>query len=88
MDDTIPSDLDINIWRDTTVHRGTQPHSHFKYAGSSSHVFLAACASHQRAQEDLGRGKFTAALLQELAREGSQFYTYSELIKKLADIPG
>lgn len=83
---------DQNIWKDIpivpTPRAVRPPPPHFTYSGLSSHVFLAACGALEKAQEDKGRGRFTHALLQELAVEGAETLSYCDLVNRLPAIPG
>jgi hypothetical protein len=63
--------------------RGTEP---LLCIDQTSHVYLAACGSDQKAREENGRGVFTVALLKAM-REHIGKITYRNLIISLPVLP-
>ncbi|KAG8836257.1 hypothetical protein FRC18_011648 [Serendipita sp. 400] len=74
--------------RGTPKNKRADVPSDVEFAGSASHVLLAACASNQSAMEDGGRGIFTEALLSTVNTHGIKNLTYTSLIKRLPDLSG
>lgn len=93
--DLIDPDLDRDLWGDPfessgskTISGSTRPAGGYFYAGSHTHVLLAACGASEAAREEFGAGKFTEALLHVLGRVGSEQLSYTELIARIPDLNG
>ncbi|KAG6901492.1 hypothetical protein C0995_011170 [Termitomyces sp. Mi166 len=64
-----------------------QVRSIYPKIGMHSHVLLAACKQGQSAYEIRNHGVFTSALLSLLEQEGIQRLTYTDVIRRLPDLP-
>jgi hypothetical protein len=85
---TIPADLDLNIWVKSESGRGTIYEPGFLRKGLWSHVFLAACSANGKAFEDKEnkRGEFTHALFSLLKTTSDDSLTYAELLDRIKPI--
>ncbi|KAH7921893.1 hypothetical protein BV22DRAFT_1131903 [Leucogyrophana mollusca] len=84
----VPPKLDQEIWAPLMNHRAAELAPGFLHSGLRSHVLLAACGAGERAQEFQGRGLFTRALLDAFATVGSDKLTYTELVRRIANLRG
>ncbi|KAA1472278.1 hypothetical protein DENSPDRAFT_171259 [Dentipellis sp. KUC8613] len=83
----IPSDLDKDIWSNSSGDRLAKIASGFSYTGLRSHVLLAACSAEETAKEDNRRGVFTKALLETLCMYGADKVTYKDLTQRIPLLP-
>lgn len=90
LEEPLPPELDRDVWRTDSdlAPRGTAIAAGYGYTGLRSHVLLAACGSAEFAREQQGRGWFTKALLDVLYTVGADKLTYTDLMKRLPDLPG
>lgn len=84
----LPPNLDEDVWGSArrVIPRAAAPARHDQALGS--HILLAACGADEYAKEQKCRGWFTKALLEVLYRVGAEKLTYSDLMKRLPDLPG
>ncbi|TFY66007.1 hypothetical protein EVG20_g5083 [Dentipellis fragilis] len=83
----IPSDLDKDIWSNSSGDRLAKIASGFSHSGLRSHVLLAACSAEETAKEDNRRGVFTKALLEALRMYGADKVTYKDLTQRIPLLP-
>ncbi|KZV73885.1 hypothetical protein PENSPDRAFT_682439 [Peniophora sp. CONT] len=85
---TISASYQNEIWGGA-VERGLAKLDKFANGGLESHVVLAACGPDESAYEDFGthEGRFTSAFLRVLKASGTDTMTYSELIRRLDNLP-
>lgn len=84
----LPQNLDEDVWGSSKriAPRAAAPARKGQALGS--HILLAACGADEYAKEQKCRGWFTKALLEVLYRVGAEKLTYSDLMKRLPDLPG
>ncbi|KAA1472305.1 hypothetical protein DENSPDRAFT_897123 [Dentipellis sp. KUC8613] len=83
----IPSDLDKDIWSNSSGDRLAKIASGFSHSGLRSHVLLAACSAEETAKEEDKRGVFTKALLEALRMYGADKVTYKDLAQRIPLLP-
>ncbi|RXW15391.1 hypothetical protein EST38_g10463 [Candolleomyces aberdarensis] len=81
----LPADLDEDLVLPSTV--GSRALHNFQRRGSRSHVFLSACALHERASEIKSTGTFTRAFLRALKGTNTAEVTYEGLIERMGNLP-
>ncbi|KAH6887267.1 caspase domain-containing protein [Coprinopsis sp. MPI-PUGE-AT-0042] len=83
----IPHDNDPEMQAGT---RGVEVAKGFAHRGIRSHVFLAACSANELAREDanVGRGRFTVALLKLLRTTGVEQLVYADVLCRIDPIIG
>jgi hypothetical protein len=85
--ETIPPELDKNIWGTLGGGRGTSVPPGFLQSGLRSHVLLAACGAKEKAKEEYGRGIFTNAVLEVLKAVSADTVTYTDLLQRMHALP-
>lgn len=83
-----PPDIDHDLLGTHFGARGSRTVPGFARKGLSSHVLLAACNQKEEAQERLGRGRFSKALMHALVDVGVDKLTYASLLDRMDKIPG
>ncbi|KAA1472264.1 hypothetical protein DENSPDRAFT_170741 [Dentipellis sp. KUC8613] len=83
----IPTDLDRDIWSNSTGDRLAKVASGFAHTGLRSHVLFAACSAEETAKEEDRRGVFTKALLEALRMYGADKVTYKDLAQRIPLLP-
>ncbi|KAJ2934575.1 hypothetical protein H1R20_g2531, partial [Candolleomyces eurysporus] len=81
----LPADLDDDLVLPSTVGSRALPKLQLREA--RSHVFLSACALHERASEIKSTGTFTRALLRAFKGIDTAEITYEGLIKRMGNLP-
>ncbi|KAF8968687.1 hypothetical protein BDZ97DRAFT_323862 [Flammula alnicola] len=81
-----PETLDQDIW--DFGPRGSYVPSKFHHGGLGSHVLLAACGITEKANEYMGHGQFSVALLKLFSNVSLNKLRYSDILAHLDAIPG
>ena len=85
LDDELRLDLDLQELSAPFGRIATR----FGVRGLGSHVLIAACQEKETAKEDNKQGRFTAALLDLLKKEGRlETLTYTDILKHINPIKG
>ena len=85
LDDELSLDLDLQELSAPIGRIATR----FGVRGLGSHVLIAACQEKETAKEENKQGRFTAALLDLLKKEGQlETLTYTDILKYINPIKG
>ena len=88
LDDELPLDLDLQELSVPIAH-GSQIETGFGVRGLALHVLISACKEREKAREENKQGRFTAALLDLLKKEGRlETLTYTDILKHIKPIKG
>ncbi|EDR13903.1 uncharacterized protein LACBIDRAFT_321574 [Laccaria bicolor S238N-H82] len=87
MKQSIPKDLDRDIWSTASGSRGSSTAPEYTRSGLANHVLLAACTQKEKARDAVNGGPFTQAFLPTLKSVGADKLTYASLLERMDKIP-